>query len=99
MGKAGVFHVLWTITAVFYVTSSYIILCLHTGTQFCQHRKINLELLVEPATNCPFVRFLVAVNDKKKEKKIRFKAKELSEERSCGQEIHCYEETWGRLLV
>ena len=31
-----VFHVLWTTTPVFYITSSYVILCLHTGPPFYQ---------------------------------------------------------------
>ena len=37
--NAGVFHVLWSKTTVFYVTSSYAILCLHTSPTFCQHGK------------------------------------------------------------
>ena len=56
-------HVLWTITPVFYVTSSCLILCLHTGPPFCQHGKYALQLLVKHATNCRIVMLLVAEND------------------------------------
>ena len=54
---------LWTITPVFYVTSSCLILCLHTGPPFCQHGKYALQLLVKHATNCRIVMLLVAEND------------------------------------
>ena len=62
--------VLCTITPVFYVTSSYIyvILCLYTGPPFCQYRKVCPTTVCKTATNCLFVRLLVAENDKAKKR-------------------------------
>ena len=43
-----------------------------------------LTTVGKTATYCPFVRLLVAENDKAKKRNLRFRAKELSVERSCG---------------
>ena len=69
---------LWTITPVFYATSSYIILFLHTSLPFCQHGKLCSTTVGKNATNCPFVRLLVAEKDKAKiQDKIIIRGKEL----------------------
>ena len=77
-----------------YVTSSYVIVCLHTSPPFCMHGKNAQQLLLKIATNC----LLVAQNDKAT-KKIRLGVKDLSEDRSCGQKRHHHKESWDHTLV
>ena len=63
-----VFHVLRNKTTVFYVTSSFVILWLHTSLQLRQHGKNVQNLLLKTATNDLFVRLLVVQNDKAKKR-------------------------------
>ena len=67
-----------------YVTSSYVILCLHASTPFCQHGKQCTKAVGKTATNCLFVRLLVAQNDIDGDKKLRLREKNV-EKRSFGQ--------------
>ena len=102
-GNAGVFHVLllWTITIVFYVTPSCVILCLHTSLPFCQHGKNKSSTTIgKNATKCPFVRLLAAENDKAKLRNNDLGQGDcLRKGLSCGQEGHCCEERLDHTLV
>ena len=77
---------------MFYVMSSYVILCLHTGPPFSQHRK---KCSTTVSNHCYILSVYVAVGSSKRqdeERKLQFRAKELSEARSCEQESRRYEE-------
>ena len=73
--------------------------CVYTQVHhFASTEKCSITVGKKPATNCPFVRLLVAQNDKAK-KIITTQDEKMSEERSCGQESHRYEERWDHTCV